>query len=131
MRETEELIRHALDQLRTLEDFNRVRFVILFGSAAIGKARETSDLDLCFYYEGTRDEGEQFRFAALSELFDDRYDIQIFSNLPLYVRMEVLKGRVVSCPDESFLYDVALDTIREFDDYKHRLYDYLGTKVMA
>ncbi|WP_245618926.1 hypothetical protein [Methanogenium cariaci] len=32
----------------------------------------------------------------LSELFDDRYDIQIFGNLPLYVRMEVLRGGVSS-----------------------------------
>jgi len=52
-------------------------------------------------------------------------------NLPLYVRIEVLKGRVVYCPDEQFLYDVAPDTIREFDDYKHRLYDYPGTEMIV
>lgn len=68
----------------------------------------------------------------LSELFDDRYDIQIFGNLPLYVRMEVLRGgRVIYCPDERFLYDMALETIREFDAFKHRLYDYIGTQAIV
>ena len=83
------------------------------------------------YYDGDREEAARFRFAALSELADDRYDIQIFSFLPLYVRTEVLRGKVIYCPDERFLYDVAYQTIREFDDFKHRLYDYIGKEAMV
>ncbi|MDK2989941.1 MAG: uncharacterized protein PWR16_1470 [Methanoculleus sp.] len=83
------------------------------------------------YHDGDREEAARFRFAALSELADDRYDIQIFSHLPLYVRTEVLRGKVIYCPDERFLYDVAYQTIREFDDFKHRLYDYIGKEAMA
>ncbi|HUM78312.1 MAG TPA: hypothetical protein PLP43_07820 [Methanoculleus sp.] len=83
------------------------------------------------YYDGDREEAARFRFAALSELADDRYDIQIFSHLPLYVRTEVLRGKVIYCPDERFLYDVACQTIREFDDFKHRLYDYIGKEAMV
>ena len=131
MRDPEELVLHALERLRTIEGFDRIRFIILFGSVAEERARETSDLDLCLFYDASPEKAGQFRLKALSLLCDDRYDIQIFLNLPLYVRMEVLKGRVVYCPDEQFLYDVALDTIREFDDYKHRLYDYIGTQVMV
>ena len=131
MRETGELVLHALKRLRTIEGFDRIRFIILFGSVAEKRARENSDLDLCLYYDGSPEDAGSFRLRALSLLCDDRYDIQIFSNLPLYVRMEVLKGDVIYCPEEPFLYDVALDTIREFDNYKHRLYDYLGTKVIA
>ena len=101
------------------------------GSVAEGRAREGSDIDLCIYYDGDREEAARFRFAALSELFDDRYDIQIFSFLPLYVRTEVLRGKVIYCPDERFLYDVAYQTIREFNDFKHRLYDYIGKEAMA
>ena len=124
-------VRHALDRMRTLEGFEKVRFVILYGSAAEGRARAGSDIDLCIYYDGDREEAARFRFAALSLLCDDRYDIQIFSHLPLYVRTEVLRGKVLYCPDERFLYDVAYQTIREFDDFKHRLYDYIGKEMMA
>lgn len=124
-------IRHALKRMRTIEGFENVRFVILYGSIAEGRARAESDIDLAVYYDGERDEAARFRFAVLSELADDRYDIQIYSNLPLYVRTEVLRGKVLYCPDERFLYDVAYRTIREFDDFKHRLYDYIGKEMMA
>ena len=131
MRDREEDIRHALEQLGTLAGFENVRFIILFGSVAEGRATETSDIDLCIWYAGTPEEGQEFRFAALSLLCDDRYDIQIFGNLPLYVRKEVLRGRVLYCPDERFLYDIALETIREYDDFKHRLDDYLGIRAIG
>ena len=131
MRNMEEDIRHALEQLGTLAGFEKVRFIILFGSVAEGRATETSDIDLCIWYAGTPEEGQEFRFAALSLLCDDRYDIQIFGNLPLYVRKEVLRGRVLYCPDERFLYDIALETIREYDDFKHRLDDYLGVRAIG
>ena len=131
MRETGELVLHALKRLRTIEGFDRIRFIILFGSVAEERARETSDLDLCLYYDGSPEDAGLFRLRALSLICDDRYDLQMFLDLPLYVRMAVLKGRVIYCPEEQFLYDIALDTIREFDNYKHRLYDYLGTEVMV
>ena len=123
--------RHALERMRTIEGFEKIRFIILYGPVAEGRARENSDIDLCIYYDGDREEAARFRFAVLSELTDDRYDIQIFSHLPLYLRTEVLRGKVVYCPDERFLYDVAYRTIREFDDFKHRLYDYIGKEMMA
>ena len=131
MRDREEDIRHALEQLGTLAGFEKVRFIILFGSVAEGRATETSDIDLCIWYAGTPEEGQEFRFAALSLLCDDRYDIQIFGNLPLYVQKEVLRGRVLYCLDERFLYDIAYETIREYDDFKHRLDDYLGVRAIG
>ena len=124
-------VRHALERMRTVEGFEKVRFIILYGSAAEGRARIGSDLDLAVYYDGDHEEAARFRFAALSELCDDRYDIQIFSHLPLYVQTEVLRGKVIYCPDERFLYDVAYRTIRDFDDFKHRLYDYIGKEAIA
>lgn len=130
MKTTEECIRHALKTIRKLEGFENVRFIILYGSVAEGRPTETSDIDLCIYYAGTREEGGEFRFLALSELCNDQYDIQIFVNLPLYVQKEVLQGRVIYCPDERFLYDTAYQTIQEYDDFKHRLDDYLGIQAI-
>jgi len=124
-------IRHALERMSTIEGFEKVRFIILYGSVAEGREKAGSDIDLAVYYDGGREEASRFRFAVLSELADDRYDIQIFSHLPLYIRTEVLRGKVLYCPDKRFLYDVAYRTIREFDDFKHRLYDYIGKEMMA
>ncbi len=124
-------IRHTLERMKTVQGFEKVRFVILYGSVAEGRAGAGSDIDFAVYYDGDREEAGRFRFAVLSELCDDRYDIQIFSLLPLYVRTEVLRGEVIYCTDERFLYDIAYQTIREFDDFKHRLYDYIGKERMA
>ncbi|KAF1078012.1 nucleotidyltransferase domain-containing protein [Methanogenium sp. MK-MG] len=66
MRTTDEYIRHALKKLRTLEGFENVRFIVPYGSVAEGRATETSDIDLCIYYAGTREEGQQFRFVRPS-----------------------------------------------------------------
>ncbi|QYZ80451.1 nucleotidyltransferase domain-containing protein [Methanofollis formosanus] len=123
-------VEEAIERLRTVEGFKKVRFVILYGSVARGDAREGSDIDLCVFFDGSPAEASRFRFLALAELFSDRYDLQIFQQLPLYVRVECLRGRVLYCPDERFLYDVAVETIREFDAFKHRLYDYIGERAM-
>ncbi|MBN1195343.1 MAG: nucleotidyltransferase domain-containing protein [Methanomicrobiaceae archaeon] len=131
MNTTEQFIRDALDRLKTVEGFEKVRFIILYGSVAEGRAREKSDIDICIYYDGDPEEASRFRFRVLSELFEDRYDVQIFGNLPLYIRTEVLRGRVLYCQDERFLYDVALRTIREFEAFKHRLYDYIGKQAIV
>jgi len=46
------------------------------------------------------------------------------------VRVEVLRGKVLYCPDEQFLYDCALETIRELYAFRHWLYDYIGEQAM-
>lgn len=119
-----------IERLRRVEGFEKVRFVILYGSVSRGDAREGSDIDLCVFFDGDREEASLFRFRALSELFSDKYDLQIFQQLPLYVRVECLRGRILYCPDERILYDVAVETIREFDAFKHRFYDYIGERAM-
>lgn len=93
--------------------------------------RSSSDIDLCIYYDGNRDEAAQFRYAVLCRLPGFRYDIQIFQMLPLYVRVEVLKGTLLYAPDLVFVYDTATWTLREFDDFKHRLYDYTGQETIS
>jgi hypothetical protein len=51
--------------------------------------------------------------------------------LPLYVRVEVLKGTLLYAPELVFIYDTATWTLREFDDFKHRLYDYTGQETIS
>ncbi|MBM4241881.1 MAG: nucleotidyltransferase domain-containing protein [Euryarchaeota archaeon] len=131
------LVRHqsgkidkALKIIKRIEGFKKVKFIISYGSAAKGEMREGSDIDICIYYDGESGEASQFRFRVLRELFDDVYDVQIYQQLPLYVRLEVLGGDVIYCEDNRFLYDVAYATIKEFDDFKKRFYDYIGERAI-
>jgi len=122
----------ALTVLRNLKDishiqgFEKVQFIIFYGSAAYGESTPDSDLDISIYFDGTNDEASRFRFEVISQIGDDRFDIQIFRQLPLYVRIQVLKGVVLFYRDLPFVYETAVITIKEFESFKHRLYDYTG-----
>lgn len=120
----------ALRHMRATEGFEKVRFVMLYGSSAEGHATNDSDIDLCVYYDGDKKEAAQYRHAILSRLPSLRYDIQVFQLLPLYVRIEILRGIPVFVRNRRFLYETAVRTLREFGDFKHRLYDYTGQAAM-
>ena len=125
-RDVRDPLNKVIEKINSLDESGKVRFVIRYGSSVSGTMTEDSDLDLAIYYDGKDDnELSRYRFKVLSSLFDDIYDIQIFQQLPLYVRTEVLKGDVVYCRDRIFLYDVAWQTVKEFDAFKHRYYDYI------
>lgn len=115
-------IKLFMKKLKEMPDFDRVKFVILFGSKAEGRARKDSDYDLAVYYEGNKAERFTFRLKA-SE--DEKFDVHIFQDLPLYVRKEVLKGKILYAEDLSFVYDVAYETIKAFEDFKKYYYDYI------
>ncbi len=119
-----------LQRIKNVAGFEKVKFIFLYGSAARGQMVEGSDIDFCIYYEGGQKESSRFRLKLLSELFDDVYDIQIFQQLPLYVRVEVLKGREIYCKDKRFLYETATETIKDFEAFKYRFYDYIREKAI-
>ncbi|MEN4005946.1 MAG: nucleotidyltransferase domain-containing protein [Methanobacteriaceae archaeon] len=125
------VIKKAVKTITKIEGFEKVKFIILYGSAARGQMRKGSDIDICIYYDGEVDEASKFRFKVLRELFEDIYDVQIYEQLPLYVRIEVLKGKVLYFEDKCFLYEKAYETIKDFDEFKHRFYDYIGKQAIT
>ncbi len=131
MDEIERIVKNAIKKLKNLEGFDKVRFIILYGSAAEGITREESDIDLCIDINADTDyERSSFRLKVLSEL-PDLFDVQIFAQLPLYVKKEVIKGKVIFCRDEEYLYETAISVIKEFEDFKYRFYDYIGERAIA
>ncbi|MCZ7357812.1 MAG: nucleotidyltransferase domain-containing protein [Candidatus Methanoperedens sp.] len=129
--EIDELLKSSVERLKNIYGFEKVRFIILYGSAVKGMTRENSDIDLCIDIEAESDyERSKFRLSVLSEL-PDYFDVQIFAQLPLYVKKEVLKGKVIFCRDEEYLYEIAISTIKEFEDFKYRFYDYIGERALA
>jgi predicted nucleotidyltransferase len=121
-------IDRAVSRIKSLGG-DKVRFIILYGSACDGRMNEDSDIDISVYYDDV--DASEFRLKVLSELFDDIYDIKIFQQLPLPLRMQVLKGEVLYSDDTPFIYDKAYETIKEFASFKHRYYDYLGIESLA
>ena len=121
-------IDRAVQKIRSLGG-DKVRFITLYGSASVGRMKEDSDIDISVYYDDA--DASEFRLKVLSELFDDVYDIKIFQQLPLPLRMQVLRGKVLYSDDTPFMYDKAYETIKEFESFKRRYYDYLGIESIA
>lgn len=125
------MINRALEVIKSRKDFHKVQFIILYGSVSEGKNQEGSDIDLCVYYSGSQEEASRFRLETLSELLSDEYDLQIYNHLPLYIRNDVLKGKLLYSRDNHFLHDVAYQTIKEFGDFKKYYYDYIGEELIT
>ena len=116
-----------MKKLREMPDFNRVKFVILFGSQASGRANKMSDYDFAVYYEGNKD--ERYRFL-LNVNFDKKFDGKVFQDLPLFIQKEIFKGKIIYAKDISFVYDTAYHILKEFDKFKRHYYDYIKTREL-
>lgn len=93
---------------------------ILFGSFP---QEGFSDIDVCIVLHPGKYKNlylSEKKLNLMVELGD--FDIQIFQQLPMYIRIRVLKGKVIFCRDEKLLFEVAIQTIKEFEDYK-KIYD--------
>jgi len=122
-------IRFVVDDIKKLGG-KKIKLIILYGSFAEGKQTSLSDIDLAVYYNGTKEERFKFRMKILGNV-NDKFDIQTFQDLPLYVKKEVLKGKVIYCKESRFIYELERRTSKEFDDFKHRFYDYIKGGVIA
>jgi predicted nucleotidyltransferase len=99
--------------------------VLLFGSAARGEHHDDSDLDICLVLQpGTYQQSAPTN-KRLEYLAAFPADVQVFQELPLYIRQRVLKeGRVLFCRDQDALYTLAFRTVQAFTDFQplYRLY---------
>lgn len=95
--------------------------VIVFGSFA--RKEKYSDIDVCLVLK-QKTEPLKMSKIKLGYLKDfSSFDIQIFQQLPLYIRIRILKeGKILFCGNVDMLYDMAFTAIKEFGDYKH-IYD--------
>jgi hypothetical protein len=112
--------------VETAKDDRDVLAVILFGSEARGEARAESDVDVCLVLEDRRLDtlGQSQKRSAYLASYD--LDIQIFQQIPLYLRVRVLReGKVLFCRDEDKLYAMAFQTAQHFEDFRHIHEEYL------
>jgi hypothetical protein len=61
----------------------------------------------------------------MSLVDDEKVQVHVFQNLPIFIRIRVLKeGKMIFCKDEDMLYDIAFNTIKEFEDFKRHYKEY-------
>lgn len=121
----EEMLENLLTRVQQDED---VLAAFLFGSVAREEQSHFSDIDLCLVLAP---KPLPFEPAGLSRkrldyLKDFSFDIQIFQQLPIYVRRRVLKeGQLLFVRDEARLYELAFRTAQAFEDFRPIYLSYL------
>ena len=102
--------------------------VYLFGSRVREDFSPVSDFDICLILFPGECAGKGISEKRLEyvKMFNGKTDIQVFRQLPLYIRVRILKeGEVIFCRNEDLLYETAFKTIREFNDFEHIYREYL------
>ncbi len=99
----------------------KIKFIVLYGSAVEGTQTPLSDIDIAIYYEGSKEERFKFRMHILGDV-NDKFDIQIFQDLPLYIKKEIIShGEILYQKNYSEIFDIFLQTMKSFGDFKPRL----------
>lgn len=124
-------IDNIINIIRSIDGFNSVDFIILYGSFSNGTSRECSDIDICVHHTGNEDDRSDFRFRVLSALMDDDIDVHIYQDLPLFIRKDIFKGKILFCRDEIKINDLAYREMREFEDFAPRYHDYIGMEALG
>jgi len=124
-RQVERLLRQARADADVLA-------VILFGSAARGDRTPASDVDVCLVTQPRKYDPLRLSRIKLAYQQEVDLDVQIFQQLPLYIRSQVLKeGKVLFTRDEDELYRLAFRTAQAFEDFKPVYRSYLAEVARA
>lgn len=112
-----ELTANFMNILKQSKILPKTDFVLLFGSVNTGKQTPFSDVDFCVSLNLPPKERLQARMNLLGKL-PDYYDVQIFEDLPLYMKKSVLAGKLIYCTNQSKLVQRALNIIAEYEDFE-------------
>ncbi len=119
------IIKNRLEQI--VENVKRdkdVLAIFLFGSFVNDKKFRDVDVCLVLAKRPSNIEMSRKRLEYLAKF--PEFDIQIFQQLPIFIRIRILKeGTCLYCKNEDLLYDLAFKTIREFEDFKPHYKAYL------
>lgn len=95
---------------------DEVEGVLLFGSAVKGKLTTRSDIDIALVRPSTR--------SVLFKVFErvgGKYDIKIFEDLPLHIKMDIINNHQVIIGGEVELSYYFYRFRKEWKDMEHRV----------
>jgi hypothetical protein len=118
--------------LKQAETDPEILAVILFGSTVRDEAGARSDVDVCLVLQPRAYLAIELSRKKLSYLKHVDLDVQVFQQLPLYIRRRLLReGRVLVARDEEALYELAFRTARAFEHFRPRYQAYLAEIARA
>jgi len=122
----EQSMSDAINKIKAIGG-DKVRFVVLYGSAAKGKLTKLSDIDIAVFYNGDKNERFEFRKKILGRVSNE-FDIQIFQDIPLYMQKDILStGKVIYFVNYLETFEIFMEVIRRFEDFKPRLEVYYSS----
>ena len=105
------------------EDFefikNKVKGVLLFGSSSRGEETKRSDIDICL----VKSEEEDILLDVFKKV-GDKYDVKIFEELPLRIKINVIQDHKLIFGDEVELSYYFYRYRKMWKDNKHRIEEF-------
>ncbi len=124
VQESKEALEQSISEvIKKIKDIGgeRIKFIVLYGSAVKGKLTILSDIDLAVFYDGDKKERFEFRIKILGRIRNE-FDIQTFQDLPLYIQKDIIStGKVICFRDYRETFEIFMKTIKEFETFKPRL----------
>ena len=112
--DAEELILKLKKEFEFIKD--DAQGILLYGSCATDTANERSDIDICLIKPQTA--------GILNRIFQKvggRYDIKIFEDLPLYVKMDVIENYRVIYGNEPSISYYLYHFRKNWEDMRYRI----------
>ena len=95
---------------------DEVEGVLLFGSAAKGELSKRSDIDIAL----VRPRNKRVLLRVF-ERVGGKYDAKIFDDLPLYIKMDIIKNHIIIFGDEVELSYYFYRFRRDWKDMEYRI----------
>ena len=111
----------------TLNNYNQIKLVFIFGSFTDKGFNENSDIDLALIYNKDADKFEKFNLKLkfitdLKELVGRNVDIVDFASANLKFKHQILNGKLIYCIDQKRRVRLEKEAISNYIDMK-RFYD--------
>jgi len=98
--------------------------VLVFGSYLSKKGYR--DIDVCLVLNKKLSNLKVSKKKLSYQKVSSKIDVQILQQLPLYIKMEVIrKNKPILIKNHGQLFDIARDIIRDFDSFEKHYNDYL------
>ncbi|MBO3755109.1 MAG: DNA polymerase subunit beta [Candidatus Brockarchaeota archaeon] len=111
-------------ELYQLSEIKGVLAILLFGSKVKGESM-IRDVDVCIVAPEVNDKAGLL-LDVFSRVNNQKYDIWLFEELPLYMKAEIIKThKVVWCRDIDELYDYFANLMKIWRDQEVRIRTYI------